>query len=127
MRDYFRQAIERTVVGIQIEHIDAVNDIEAIAAVEGVDFLFIGPADLSQSMGLPGEWEHPQVWAAIERVAAVCRGARRPWGILPLGPVHARRCVEMGCQMLSIAMDVWVFRDGLRAILQTYQDVFGGT
>jgi 2-keto-3-deoxy-L-rhamnonate aldolase RhmA len=124
MRDYFQQANERTVVGIQIEHIDAVNDVEAIAAVEGVDFLFIGPADLSQSMGLPGEWEHPRVWGAIERVAAVCRQARRPWGILPLGPAHARRCIELGCRMLSIGMDVWVFRDGVRAVLQAYQDVF---
>src|SRR5262249_19172799 len=59
MRDYFAQSNERIVVGIQIEHVDAVNDVEAIAAVAGVDFLFIGPGDLSQSVGLPGQWEHP--------------------------------------------------------------------
>jgi 2-keto-3-deoxy-L-rhamnonate aldolase RhmA len=123
MREYFQQSNERVVVGIQIEHVDAVTDIEAIVAVPGVDFLFVGPGDLSQSLGLPGQWEHPDVWGAIERVATVCRRVRMPWGILPLGPAHARRCRELGCQMFSIGLDVWVFRDGVRATLQTYADV----
>jgi 2-keto-3-deoxy-L-rhamnonate aldolase RhmA len=125
LRDYFEQANERIVVGIQIEHVDAVKELDAIAAVPGVDFLFIGPGDLSQSMGLPGQWEHPEVWGAIERVAAVCRRSKMPWGILPLGPAHARRCLELGCRMFSIGFDVWVFRDGVRATLYAYQEVLG--
>ena len=123
--DYFTQANERIVVGIQIEHIDAVHDVEAIVAVPGVDFLFVGPADLSQSMGLPGQWEHPELWGAIERVAAVCKGKAMPWGILPLGPAHARRCLALGCRMFSIGMDVWVFRDGARGTLEAYREVLG--
>lgn len=122
-RDYFKRSNEKIVVGIQIEHIDAVNDIEAIAAVAGVDFLFVGPADLSQTMGLPGEWEHPRVWEAMEKVASACAKNKRPWGILPLGPAHAKRCVALGCSMLSIGMDVWVFRDGTRAALEAYRDL----
>ena len=62
----------------------------------GVDFLFIGPADLSQTMGLPGEWEHPDVWGAVEKVAAACAKNGRRWGILPMGPAHAKRCVAIG-------------------------------
>ena len=59
--EYYRRANAESFVGVQIEHIDAVEDIEKIAAVPDLDFLFIGPADLSQSMGLPGEWDHPHV------------------------------------------------------------------
>jgi 2-keto-3-deoxy-L-rhamnonate aldolase RhmA len=125
LSDYLRQANEQTVVGIQIEHVDALNDVEGLAALPGVDFLFIGPADLSQSMGITGEWDHPRLWEAIERVAAVCGRHRRPWGILPPSPAHAVRCVDLGCRMLSIGLDVWAFRDGVRATLQAYRDVFG--
>jgi 4-hydroxy-2-oxoheptanedioate aldolase len=122
-RQYFQQANDRTVVGIQIEHIDAVRDIEAIAAVPGVDFLFVGPADLSQSMGLSGEWEHPRMGEVVESVATACKKNNRPWGILPAGPAHARKCVALGCTLLSIGMDVWAFRDGSRAALEAYRDL----
>jgi len=122
-REYFRGSNDRIVVGIQIEHIDAINDIDAIAAVSGVDFLFVGPADLSQTMGIAGEWEHPRLWEAIELVAAACKRNKRPWGILPLSQAHAKRCVGMGCTMLSIGLDVWAFRDGVRAALETYRDL----
>src|SRR5262249_21482973 len=62
LADYLREANERTVLGVQIEHIDAVEHIEEIASIAEVDFLFIGPADLSQSMGIPGQWDNPRFW-----------------------------------------------------------------
>ena len=70
--EYLRQANAETFVAIQIEHIDAVADVEQIAALPDVDVLFIGPADLSQSMGIPGEWDHA-AGVAGDRA----RGARR--------------------------------------------------
>ncbi|MFQ3591902.1 MAG: aldolase/citrate lyase family protein, partial [Gemmataceae bacterium] len=82
--DYLAQANETTLLSVQIEHIDALNVIEEIAALEDLDFLFVGPADLSQSLGIPCQWEHPELWRAIERVAAACRTAKRPWAILPI-------------------------------------------
>src|SRR5262245_52559571 len=60
--DYLRQCNERTLLGVQIEHIDAVNAIDGILAVPEIDFLFFGPADLSQSMRIPGEWDNPRLW-----------------------------------------------------------------
>jgi 2-keto-3-deoxy-L-rhamnonate aldolase RhmA len=126
MLEYFQKANAETVVGVQIEHIDAVEQVERIAAVPDVDFLFIGPADLSQSMGLPGEWEHPRVWQAVERVARACAAANVPWAILPLNPAHARRCVDLGCRMLSLGIDVWrSFQRGLRAFQEEYAAFFG--
>jgi 2-dehydro-3-deoxyglucarate aldolase/4-hydroxy-2-oxoheptanedioate aldolase len=122
--EYFRRANAETVVGVQIEHVDAVEEVERIAAVPDLDFLFVGPADLSQSMGLPGQWEHPQVWAAIERVARAARERRVPWAILPLNAAHARRCVELGCRMLSIGIDAWAFQKGLRAFRDDFAEFF---
>jgi 2-dehydro-3-deoxyglucarate aldolase/4-hydroxy-2-oxoheptanedioate aldolase len=122
--EYFRRANAETVVAVQIEHRDAVEEVEAIAAIPDLDFLFIGPADLSQSMGLPGQWEHPQVWQAVERVARAARAHKVPWAILPLTPAHARRCVELGCRMLSIGIDVWIFQRGLQAFQQDYAEFF---
>lgn len=124
LADYLREANERIVLGVQIEHADAVDIVEQIAAVEHVDFLFIGPADLSQSLGIPGEWEHPRLWAAIERVAAACRAAGRVWGILPLGPAHARRCRDLGCRLFSIGLDMWILARGVQAFKREYADLF---
>ncbi len=120
LAEYLRRSNADTFVAIQIEHADAVEDVESIAAVPGVDLLFIGPADLSQSMGIPGEWEHPRLWQAYERVARAAADRRVPWAILPPHAEHARRFVGMGCRMLSLGLDVWAVQRGLKAFLGEY-------
>lgn len=117
---YVQQAQERTFVGIQIEHIDAVHEVEAIASIPGVDILFMGPADLAQSMGLLGQWEHPELWKCIERVAEAARHAKVAWGIMPRNPAQAQRCVAMGAKMLFVGMDVWALQRGLRSFVQEF-------
>ncbi len=121
---YFRKADEETVIGVQIECAEALEEVEKIAAVPDLDFLFVGPADLSQSLGIPGQWEHPRLWQAIERVARASAAHRVPWAILPLGPAHAHRCVEMGCRMLSIGVDSWAFLKGVKAFQDDYAEFF---
>jgi 2-dehydro-3-deoxyglucarate aldolase/4-hydroxy-2-oxoheptanedioate aldolase len=125
--DYLRRANGETFVAIQVEHADAVEEVEAIARLPDLDVLFVGPADLAQSYGLPGEWDHPRLWAALERVAAAARAAGVAWAILPPSPAYARRCVELGCRMLSLGMDVWAFSRGVRAIQGDFAEFFGGT
>jgi 2-dehydro-3-deoxyglucarate aldolase/4-hydroxy-2-oxoheptanedioate aldolase len=122
--DYFARANAETFVAIQIEHIDAVNEIEAIAVIPDVDVLFIGPADLSQSMGLPGQWDHPRMWEAVERVARAAKAGGVPWAILPRDAAHARRCVEMGCRVLSLGIDVWFFQRGINAFRDEFAEFF---
>jgi 2-dehydro-3-deoxyglucarate aldolase/4-hydroxy-2-oxoheptanedioate aldolase len=122
--DYFARANAETFIAIQIEHLDAVNEVEAIAAIPDVDLLFVGPADLSQSMGLPGQWEHPRMWEALERVARAAKANNVPWAILPRDAAHARRCVELGCRVLSIGIDVWFFQKGLTAFKQDFAEFF---
>lgn len=122
--DYFRHANEETAIGIQIEHADAIREIDAIAAIPGVDFLFIGPADLSQTLGIAGQWEHPTMWESVGKVAAACKRNNLPWGILPRNPEYARRCVEMGCGILSIGIDVWFLDRGIGAFQADYREFF---
>ncbi len=122
--DYIDKANRDVFIAIQIEHYEAVEDIEQIAAVPNVDVLFLGPADLSQSMGIPGAWEHARVWAAIERVAAAAKKNGIHWAIVPKDAAHGRRCVEMGCRMLSIGFDTLTIFAGLKATKQQFAEFF---
>jgi 2-dehydro-3-deoxyglucarate aldolase/4-hydroxy-2-oxoheptanedioate aldolase len=121
MAAYFERANAETFVAIQIEHKDAVHEVEEIAAISGVDVLFIGPADLGQSMGIVGQWEHPEIWQAIERVARAARAHGIAWAILPRDAAYARRCIDLGCRMVSIGLDVWALQRGLAAFLAEFQ------
>jgi 2-keto-3-deoxy-L-rhamnonate aldolase RhmA len=125
-REYMRRANDETFIAIQIENVDAVNDVEKIAAVPGIDVLFIGPADLSQSMGIPGDWDHPNLWQAIERVGKAARDRGIHWAILPANAEIARKCVTMDCRMLSLGLDVWSVQRGLLAFQEQYREYFVG-
>ncbi len=126
LAEYLGQRNADTFIAIQIEHVDAVDDVEKIAAVPDVDVLFVGPADLSQSMGLPAQWDHPQHWEAIDRVARAAAAHKVHWAILPPTPAYARRCLEMGCRMLSLGIDVWTVAKGLQAFQAEYAEFFAG-
>jgi 2-keto-3-deoxy-L-rhamnonate aldolase RhmA len=127
LRDYFRRANEETFIAIQIENADGLNDVEKIAAVKGVDVLFVGPADLSQSLGIPAEWDNPKLWQGIERVAKAARSAGIHWAVLPITPDFARRCVTLDCRMLAVGIDTWAVQRGLKSFQQDYGEFFQGT
>jgi len=112
-------------LAIQIETTEAVEIVDQIAAVEGVDLLFVGPADLSVTLGVPGQFLHPTCIAALERIAAACERAGKPWGVLSRDAEHARVCRELGCQMFSIFGDVDCFRAGLKALEERFADIMG--
>jgi 2-keto-3-deoxy-L-rhamnonate aldolase RhmA len=124
LAEYLQQANATTFIAIQIEHADAVAEVEKIAAVPDVDVLFIGPADLSQSLGIPGQWDDPRLWQAFERVAQAARAHGLHWAILPPTPAIARRCVAMGCRMLSLGIDTWTFHQGLRGYRADFAEFF---
>ena len=112
-------------VAIQIETLTAVKDAEQIAAIDGVDLLFLGPADLSQAFGVQGDKNHAKVWEAYAHVAAACKKHGKHWGTVPADPAFADRCYEMGCRMLSVAGDVNTYRLGIAAAKAAYQSQFG--
>lgn len=121
MAAYMQRANDETYVIPQIEHIDAVECVEQIAALPNVDALFIGPSDLSQSMGLPGQVDHPDVLKAIQRVAAACKASNVAWSILPKNAEIAKRCVEWGCTMLSLGTDNAALFRGLKSLHADYE------
>ena len=99
---------DNAVVVVMIEHVDAVNAIDAILAVPGVDAYIIGPYDLSGSMGRPGDLNHPDVQAAIERVLAAGQRAKKPGGIhiIEPDPEALQHRIKAGFNFLGYALDI---------------------
>ena len=115
---YVRDAENELCLLVQVETAEALEQIEAIAAVEGVDGIFIGPADLSASMGFPGEANHPTVRAAIDDAIRRIRAAGKAPGILVVDEARARECLALGAQFVAVGMDMLLLRqaaDGLAA------------
>jgi 2-dehydro-3-deoxyglucarate aldolase/4-hydroxy-2-oxoheptanedioate aldolase len=94
--------------------------VDQIAATKGVDWLFVGPADLSVTLGVPGNFLHPKCVEALKRVSAACKTNGKAWGILSRDPEHATRCRELGCQLFSIFGDSDCLRAGLEALEQRF-------
>lgn len=104
--EYVREANQQIAVIVQIEHIDAVREIDEILAVEGVDAVLIGPYDLSGSMNLLGEVRHPEVQVAIATVRARCREQAMPWGIFVVDPADAAPELEQGASYVAVGTDL---------------------
>jgi 2-keto-3-deoxy-L-rhamnonate aldolase RhmA len=103
---YLKDADQRTMVIIQIEHIDAVNNIDAILAVDGIDAVALGPNDLSGSIGLLGQTEHPEVVKMIDLVIRKVRQANLPMGVATgYNPQKVRQWVEKGIQWMALNND----------------------
>jgi 2-keto-3-deoxy-L-rhamnonate aldolase RhmA len=103
--DYLSRANRETVVVAQIEHVDAVGDIAAIAAVKGIDALFVGPYDLSASMGIPGQVAAPEVTAAIAKVLAAAQSNHVAAGIFAASAEAAKRCMIQGFSLIAMGTD----------------------
>ncbi|WP_426184474.1 HpcH/HpaI aldolase family protein [Microbacterium sp. TWP3-1-2b2] len=106
IEDYLHRAHEITSLTVQIETDAAVGNARAIAEVDGVDAVFIGPSDLAASMGLLGQQEHPDVIAAVERTIATVRAAGKPVGVNAFAPAIARRYLDAGASFALVAADV---------------------
>jgi 2-dehydro-3-deoxyglucarate aldolase/4-hydroxy-2-oxoheptanedioate aldolase len=111
-------------VAIQIETLGALDEVDGIAAIDGVDLLFVGPGDMSQALGCTAQLHHEKVWEAIDRVAAACRRHHKPWGTVPAGPAYAARCLDQGCRLLTLANETLALRRGIDALKEWYAEVF---
>jgi len=105
VRDYPRGAGEEMCLLVQIETQSALDKLEQIAAVEGVDGIFIGPADLAASLGYVGNPGHPFVRKAIEEAAERIRAFGKPVGILTPDIEFAKRMVSLGSTFTAIGVD----------------------
>lgn len=125
MADYIRTAHEELLVIGQIESAKAVANIDEIAAVEGLDLLYIGPNDLSGSLGHFREFEHPDVAKAIERAFAGIRRAGKPAGIVPYGPHTTADLFRAGYAMIATGTDLALMRGAAAADVAAYRKAFG--
>lgn len=106
--EVFSGARASSTLVVQIEHIDAVERIEQILSVPGIDCAFIGPFDLSASMGIPGELSHPRLAAACERVMDACRRLGVAAGIHVIEPEAevVRQRLEQGYRFIALSLDI---------------------
>ncbi len=116
VKDYLQVINDNLVVAVQIESRKAVECIDEICAVDGVDSVFIGPSDLAAAYGYLGNASHPEVQAAIAHVVARAKAAGKPVGILAPAEADARRYIEMGITMVAVGSDQGVFRSATQAL-----------
>ena len=110
---YHKTAREQICLLIQVETLDAVDNIEAMAAVDGVDGIFVGPADLAAAMGHAGEPNHPEVKQACRDAIKRIVAAGQPAGILTLDEEFAAEAIELGATFVSKDVDMAALKRGL--------------
>jgi 2-keto-3-deoxy-L-rhamnonate aldolase RhmA len=117
---YYAGADDQMCVLVQLETRGALDALEAIAAVEGVDGLFVGPSDLAASLGHPGNNAHPEVRGAIEQACRRARALGKPVGILAPIEADARAYFEMGFAYVAVGSDIVVLRKGCDALVKMF-------
>jgi 4-hydroxy-2-oxoheptanedioate aldolase len=120
MDQYIREANEQTFLVIQLEDEQAVANAREIAEVDGVDVLFFGPADFSVLGGIPGQFDHPRVQAAIESVAKAAREAGKYWGMPCFSPDHGRKLMDLGARFLCHGADIIFIKRALEEIRRSF-------
>ena len=120
IKDYFKRVQDELCLLVQVETRKAMANIEAIAAVDGVDGVFIGPNDLSADMGYLGNWQHPEVWKVMEDAAKKIRKAGKAPGIL-VGEADGKRCVDMGYLFVAVGADVGLLARGAEALAAKFK------
>lgn len=118
--DYFTSINDNIAVMVQIESQQGVDNLDAIAAVDGIDGIFVGPSDLAAGMGHLGNAGHPDVQAAIRHIFARAKAHGKPSGILAPVEADARRYLEWGATFVAVGSDLGVFRAGTKALCDRF-------
>lgn len=114
--EYLPKANESLLV-LQIEGIEGVRNLDAVLAVPGGDAIFVGPYDLSQSLGHPGEIDHPEVLRAVERIVECVRKAGRYVGIYADNVAAARKWIALGVQFVALSVDTAIYYQACKRLL----------
>ncbi len=116
--DYVRTANAETLVVIHIETVEAVEQLPEIVAVDGLDVIFIGPTDLSHSVGYPGQQNHPEVQATMQRIVDIVRQTDLALGVMATGAESAREWRERGARYITVGLES-VLMPAARGYLET--------
>lgn len=124
--DYVATCADNLLIACQVESATAVENIDAILAVEGIDLMFIGPFDLSATVGQMGNLTHPTVAALLERAEKAIRAAGRPMGTVPHPGCTAQQMFDRGYQFVNAGSDVARLRDGALADVKAFRTRYRG-
>jgi 2-keto-3-deoxy-L-rhamnonate aldolase RhmA len=113
----------RTLLIAQIETVEGLRNVEAIAAVPGIDVLWLGHFDLTNSMGIPGAFDHPDYVAAVARIVAACEQAGKVAAFLATDERSARDAVARGFRMFAYGIDQLMLQEALRAGLSMLREI----
>jgi 2-dehydro-3-deoxyglucarate aldolase/4-hydroxy-2-oxoheptanedioate aldolase len=108
-----RSANTETLLIAQIETAQGVSNVDAIAAVPGIDVLWIGHFDLTNSLGIPGQFDHPRYLEALDKVLAACEKHGKVPGIMAADVPGAKKLLEQGFHMLAYGGDLWIYQTAL--------------
>lgn len=118
--EYFALANDNLALLLQIETKEAISHAEEIAAVDGVTALFVGPLDLSVSLGIPQQYSHPEFLRALNHVVAVCRNTGRAAGILVPSAAEIPRFAELGFTLIAASSDGSILQQGMAALARAF-------
>jgi len=121
--DYLNQANDEMCLLVQAETVEAMRNLPAIAAVEGVDGVFFGPADLSASMGFRGQPGHPDVQRAIFDGIATVRAAGKAAGIIATEPALAQRYLDAGALFVAVGLDTSLLVKAAKDLVQQFKNM----
>ena len=119
--EYVRRAHEEICLLVQVETREALVNLEEIAQVDGVDGVFIGPADLSASLGYAGHSTHPDMTFIIDDALQRIRGCGKAPGILVTQPERVQTCLHQGALFVAVGMDMLLLRQGADALAQRFK------
>ncbi len=123
--DYVRRSDEEMCVLVQVESVNALTHLGSIAAVEGVDGVFFGPADLAASMGLLGRTSDAAVQAAIIQGIATVKAAGKAAGTLTVDRALARRYLDAGAQFVAVGVDTTLLSSAARSLAAEFKAARG--
>ena len=118
-KDYFDRAADEICVMVQVETKSALEQVEAIAAVDGVDGVFFGPADIAASLGQLGDIMNDDLWDMILTAADKVHALGKPTGTLIGNPARVRQCLDAGVSFVAAGSDVNLLARGAEALLAT--------
>ena len=122
--DYKKWVYEELVIIAQIEHYEAVENIEEIITTDGIDGVIIGPYDLSGSMGYPGEYDREDVKEGIAKVLEICKKNDIPSGfhVIESDPTKLIERIDQGCTFLAYSLDFFFLGDSAREGMQKVKE-----
>jgi 4-hydroxy-2-oxoheptanedioate aldolase len=124
--DYFSRAEAELCIVVQVETRKAVAAIEEIAAVDGIDGIFIGPADLSADFGHPNDWLRPEIWSAIIDAGTRIQKAGKAAGFLSAREDDCRKVLAAGFGFVAVGSDTGILARQSEALVKLYKSVSPG-